>query len=205
MTEADWNPTEEAPPPRKRRFPRWAIFGCGGCAAVLLVVTVAGVILGGRWLKEVQDPEVQWPRLREVLPYDERPQDLVLQAGSTMGVGYQFVFVDREESLTIYVQDFDVGEEEFQEILASEMVGQPRDPVRDDMELQGRTVPIYSYEEVNVPKLFGEEAQGAGLRVDISAGDRQALVDLRRVGSREPVTEEQARAFLDHFDVWRGR
>ncbi len=205
MKEDDWNPTEEAPPPKKSRIPRWALFGCGGCSVVLLVVGVAVAIFAMRWWSKASDPEVQWPRLAQVLPFDERPQGLELHMGTSIVVGNQFVLTNEDESLLIEIVDYDLDPQDFDEILTTQAPGHPRDPVEGELEIQGRSVPTYTFQQKRGEALWGGKNLGPGIRFDLRAGDRLATVDIRRLGSQEPLKEEEARAFFDHFDVWRGR
>jgi hypothetical protein len=77
MTEVDWSEEAEAPAPKKRGIPRWIWIGCGcGCLTTLVVLAI-----GGWYFKQALDPEVQWPKLRQVLAFEERPTDLKLHMG----------------------------------------------------------------------------------------------------------------------------
>lgn len=206
MKEDDWNPSEEAAPPKKRRIPRWVLFGCGGCSVLLVLLAIAVAIFVVPMIREAADPEVQWPRLQEVLPFDERPQDLEMQVGMRVPGARTFALVNEAETLLIEVVDYNLSSEEFDNVITMQAPGHPRDPVEGEMEIQGRSVTTYSFQEKRSEGLWGGTKHlGPGIRFDLRAGDRMATVDLRRMGSKEPVTEEEVRAFFDHFDVWRGR
>jgi hypothetical protein len=70
MTETTWS--EEGVAPRKRRIPTWAWF-CGAGCLLALVVSIVAVVFLVDTVKKAIDPEQQWTRLAETLPYDERP------------------------------------------------------------------------------------------------------------------------------------
>jgi len=77
MTEASWDSESSEPPPKKKGVPKW-IWACGtGC---LLMVILGGLltVVAVMKFKEAMDPEVQWAKLEQVLPYDEPHPDLTI-------------------------------------------------------------------------------------------------------------------------------
>jgi hypothetical protein len=88
--EQDWHPRMEVEANVRegrnvgegRGFPVW-IWGCGGCALLVLVMFVGGMVWIGNVAYTAFGPEAAWPALAEVLPYGEqRPE------------GYQPMLVD---------------------------------------------------------------------------------------------------------------
>ncbi len=81
MSDVGWG-SDHLEPPKKRKIPLW-VLGCGGgCMFAIGALVVAAVVMEPRvkhWIEDLFQPEVQWPRLDEVLPFDERP------AGVTIG------------------------------------------------------------------------------------------------------------------------
>src|SRR5262245_50944811 len=96
-TETAW-PQEGSATAKKRRIPTWAWWGCGGGCLFLTLGMIALVVLGARLVRESIDPEKQWPRLAEVLAFDERPPGIELTFGLGIGAD-QFHLIDREKGL----------------------------------------------------------------------------------------------------------
>ena len=82
---------------KKRGIPKWIWASCGcGCLAVVILVAISAFWLKGV-VEEGTDPEIQWPKLQKVLPYEERPADLA----EIRGIIYTptFVLVDDGEEV----------------------------------------------------------------------------------------------------------
>ncbi len=85
MAEVDWGNEANEAPKKKSRVPKWAWFCGGGC---LLAIVAAGVVavLAFNFAKDAADPETQWARLAEVVPYETRPEGNI--------VGFKIPFQD---------------------------------------------------------------------------------------------------------------
>lgn len=84
----DWGDLE-ALPPQKSTVPRW-LWGCGGCALLLLILVLGAGWWAVDWWQDGTDVESQWERIAEILPYDEPSQSYEL------GFGQQVPFTDFE-------------------------------------------------------------------------------------------------------------
>ena len=72
---------------------------------------------------------------------------------------------------------------------------------RGELEIQGRSVRALRYETLGG---FSQvEELGPGIRVDVSREGRCLAVQLSRIGTKEPLSDDEVRAFFAHFDVWR--
>lgn len=209
MSEADWL-EEEAPPRRKSKLPKWLMLGCGcGC----LVVFVAAAALALVWFRAV-DPERQWPRVEELLAFDERP-DLEVEMGMPFAIAEyeQIVLLDPEEHLQATLQSFGADapastlDPLFLEDQGAVLFGlaQPVDTELGEIEIQGRTVRALRFGALGG---LGELV-GPGIRIDLSHGGRCLSVQLTRIAPPEGgeradrLDDEVVRAFFEPFDVWR--
>lgn len=206
-----WDPALDKPV-RKGGFPRWLWIGCGcGCLTMLLLAVAAGV---GSWMmfKDADDPDVQWPRLREVLHFDERPEDL------TLIVGVKVFSLHEEYHLRDYEDDYSVvirssGDDGQVRALMDPNASTPGVAVeggeRLEREIQGRSVQVLRFDSLdgNVPFLGAEAKaeleQGPGLRFLLPREGSDVVVELRSGEDGEPVPDAVVEDFFEHFDVWR--
>ncbi len=77
MAEVDWGNEANEAPKQKSRVPKWAWFCGGGCLLALIVAGVAAVLLV-RVAKDTMDPDKQWDRLAEFVPYETRPEGQII-------------------------------------------------------------------------------------------------------------------------------
>lgn len=77
MSAVDWG-SDHTEPPKRRSYTPW-IIGCLGGCMFFLGATAVALYFGGsqvkRWFQDLSKPDVQWPKLAEVLPYEQRPED----------------------------------------------------------------------------------------------------------------------------------
>lgn len=75
MSDVGWG-SDHLEPPKKRTIPLW-VMGCAGGCMFAIGAAVVAAYFGGTmfkdWVAVQSKPEVQWPRLAEVLPFEERP------------------------------------------------------------------------------------------------------------------------------------
>ena len=106
-TELEWG--GEEPAPKKKRgclLPTW-LWACGGGCLLLTLLIGAGLFWGVGQVKNLVDPEVQWPRLQKVLPFDERPEGMQMITGMQMFGMENYTLMDLERGLQISVYYFD--------------------------------------------------------------------------------------------------
>ena len=77
MSEAEMYEQEEVAP-KKKGLPTWLWF-CGSGCLVMVILFVVGIGWVVKEAKKLADPELQWPKLAEVLPFEERPDNIELQ------------------------------------------------------------------------------------------------------------------------------
>ncbi len=184
--------------PRRRGIPRWAWITCGsGC--LLAMITIAVVTIAGyRVIRTGSDPERQWPRLAEVLAYDERPEHLSLEFGLSIGADQFHLRDDRTGAALVITAMPDptaadgLLDPDPQTLFG---MGEPLDPESGELELQGRTVRILRFASI---RGAGKEP---GVRLDL--GQRGKSWRVAELKMREPPTDEDVQAFFEPFDVWR--
>lgn len=196
MEELDDEPERDAP--RRRGIPRWAWITCGsGC--MLAMITIAVVTIAGyRVIRTGTDPEQQWPKLAEVLPYDERPEHLSLEFGFSIGTDQFHLRDGRTGAAAVITAMPDPGavdallDADPQTVFG---MGGPLDPESGELELQGRTVRALRFSSI---RGTGKEP---GIRLDL--GQRGKSWRVAELKMRQPPTDEDVQAFFEPFDVWR--
>lgn len=212
MSEADWG--EEGRPARagqgnsSARFPAWIWWGCGGgCLLATLAMGAAGMF-GWRMFQQSKDPEQQWPRLDEVLAFDERPAQLELGFGVAMGaIGANlFHLFDHQKALQVTLIEYPSSTgSDYQELMDPQFavmgLGRLVEPEHGTLVVQGREVPGVRFLRVTPEPEDG--GPGAGIRIDLT-GDRAKprTLELRRRGALR-IEDAEVAAFLVPFDVWR--
>lgn len=195
----DWS--EE--PPRRRGVPRWVWITCGsGCLLLVIALSIAA-FAGWKLVEQAQDPEKQWARLEELLPFDERPADLQPEFGIFLGPIQQIHLRDRRTGLrgVLYAsEDRDFVEQWMQDEPRGTFLdlGVPKDPTHGELELQGRTVPVMRYRSIG-----GKKPELPGLRLDL--GQQRGSWVVVELDGAAPPTDEEVRSFFEPFDVWRER
>lgn len=207
MTQPSWGDESGATAPKKRRIPTWALWGCGGGCLLATLVGIGLTILGYRFVRDGMDPEKQWPKLAEVLPFDERPANLQIAFG--FGIGFdQFILTDPAAGAWAMVIEFPASAgEEYKNLLDPEFdtpfgLGKLVDPEPGVLDLQGREVPCLRFSRVN-PEPAG--AEGAGIRVDLTGPQGKPRTLELRQRRAERVEDAVVAEFLAPFDVWRER
>lgn len=207
MTEVEWSEEGEEAPRKKGGVPKWVWIGCGGGCLLALLGGLALAIASVLWFQGATDPEKQWPRLQEILPFEERPTDLQLALGTPIPfVMDQFVLQDDEESYTATVINLKgTAASGFDDMFGEDSdapfgLGAPVEPELGELEIQGQTVRVLRFRTVKGQGLV--EELGPGIRVDLSRTGRALMVEFRRNKSKDPVTDEAVVQFFAHFDVW---
>lgn len=81
MSDVGWG-SDHLEAPKKRKIPLW-LLGCGGgCMFFVGALAVAAIWVfpkAERWVGGLNEPEQQWPRVADVLPFDAPPQGFTIQ------------------------------------------------------------------------------------------------------------------------------
>lgn len=210
MSAADWGDEGgEVPPKKKKRIPTWAWWTCGGgCLVAILVAIALGFVVAGL-AKEFGDTEQAWENVREILPYDARPEGWEARGVTVLGMG-NFFLHPPQPGAAVLVQSFR-GRPEFEAMFDpdSPQNGGPialtrlRDPVPGTVQLQGREVRCLGFR--GGPGGDPDEGGGYSIRIDLGREESPALVQISLRRAEAPLTAEQVAELLAPFDVWRGR
>lgn len=198
----DLDDDRDGGPPPKRGIPRWAWITCGsGC--LLALVTAAVLFVGGyKMVRKGTDPEQQWPKLAAILPFDERPANLTLGFGFSF-VQDQFHLEDKSAAVQAVVTALPTREA-LEQLMTTDPktvfgFGKPVDPELGELELQGRSVRFLRFTSIGGPGDLGP-----GIRLDLGQlAGKHRVVELHAHGSAP--SDDDVRAFLAPFDVWRER
>ena len=222
MAETSW--TEEADhAPKKRTIPPWIWFCGAGCliAAILGIVVTLFVVQG---VKKALDPEKQWARLGEVLPYDQRPEGWKLTFGFPGVLGFEMFMLAHPSGVVANLMHFsgEQADEARSQLFDEEFTGSAfgfggrKDLRKGTIEVQGRELVVMRYHQVQGFRGSERDAQpetepgaepaaeeGASALVDLTPpGDPDGLfLMMIRARSGEPFSDEEVQDFLEPFHV----
>jgi hypothetical protein len=214
MADVQWTEEGQSAPPKKK-IPTWVWFCGGGCLAmVVLAIVAAGLVY--KAAKTALDPEQQWPKLQQVLPFDERPENLAMQVGVNMGlVGVeQYVLRDTLHGLQLQIQHHsgDSGSKQREQMFGSDKPAFPsnfgfmkfEDMQPGVVEVQGRDLRVIRM-RMELPG--GNNSLGSMMMVDATReGDAGMLfLQVMREGSSAPITDDDLRDLLKPFHVGPNR
>ena len=211
MTESKWG-DEPGPPPKKRRVPAWVWWGCGGgCLLMVLAATVLLLVLRSV-VADFMDPEKAWAGLREILPYEERPEGWDARGKNVLGTGHFMLIPKEPEKCVLLVQRFrtrtaldEMFDPESRQNTGVLSVGGIRSAEPGTIRLQGRETRCLRFHAWVPEAVRQKSGEGASIRVDLT-GQGPAPVQVQlTLGGLERVTDEQVATLLAPFDVWRGR
>lgn len=203
----DWGEGGAAAP-KKRRIPSWVWWGCGGGCLLVTLAVAAFAIFAVRLYREGTDPEKQWPRLQEVLSFEQRPANLELEFGVSIGAE-QFHLVDRANGLRATLIEYpSTASGDYQQLMDPDFelpmgLGKLVEPQAGTLTIQGREVPCLRFARIE-PASAGE-GFGPGIRLDLT-GERvhPRTLELRRRGEK-PIEDAEVELFLAPFQVWAER
>lgn len=198
-----WGDPEETTP--RRRVPGWAWWSCGGGCLVMVLLGAALAVYGLHLTRQGMDPEIQWPRLRRVLAFEERPEGLEIEMGLSLGAD-QFRLIDGAKGQLATLIEFPAAaRSRYEELLDPEQelplgIGQPLEPEAGELEVQGRIVKCLRFAGM---KRETDPGYGAGIRLDLTGSREKPRTLEIRHSSTERVEDAEVSAFLAPFDVWK--
>lgn len=208
----DWGNEGGEALPKKKRIPSWVWWGCGGGCLFLSLIVIAVVVFASRAIRESIDPDKQWPRLAEVLAFDQRPAGIELKFGLDLGAD-QFHLLDAEKGLRATLIEYpSSASSDYGQLMDPDFelplgLGRVLEPESGQLFVQGREVPCLRFTRIH-PEHAG--ANGPGIRVDLSGTRKQPrTLELRRgagpsaEGGALRIEDAEVEAFLAPFDVWR--
>jgi hypothetical protein len=205
VSEQAWGDEETVGARPKRTVPKWVWWGCGGGCLVATLIVALVAVFKLRTVRESMDPEKQWPKLAEILHFDERP-DLELQVGIGFAGVDRFILEDRTgERMGTVLAYPPAARGEFDKFLSPDGelpfgMGRLREAEEGTITVQGREVPAVRFTGVESEP----NSRAAGIRIDLTGSGAPRGFELRHSGS-ERVEDADVESFLARFDVWRGR
>jgi hypothetical protein len=209
MSDQDWEEGGEVPA-KKRRVPLWVWWGCGGGCLLMALLGIALAVLIVPAVREALDPEKTWENVQELLPFDERPEGWDAMGVSVLGFS-QYTLEHPEPGVLLFLWSVRKAEE-------LEMLFDPEarslhgpmlfSPLEDErlgtFPIQGREVRSLVFHG-GVPDALPNGQRAAGVRLDLSGGGRNLVLQVSTVGSETELSAERVAAWLQPFDIWRGR
>ena len=224
MTEVDWGSETKEAPKAKKRIPGWLWFCGGGCALAVLVAIAVGIgaVMIGR---KAMNQDQQWQELAKVIPV-ERPDDksIVIFGMSWvpgLEAGWQIQH-GNEYQAQVFVMSGDDADK-IRESLSENgdadalkpMIGAlgKSQATRGTTTLQGREFPSVTFQPIEGEE---EEKDGnsamrqvsralnpPGVLLDFTpaGGTKLVLVAYKKLGSSEPVSQEELDSFFAPFHL----
>jgi hypothetical protein len=218
MSESPWS-EEGASAPKKKSVPTWAWWVGGGCLFLLLVVGVGGffaVRFVGEKVQEWKDPEKQWENLREVLPFDQRPEGVDLVMSWHLGVD-MYVLNDMRGCVVLLMQLPEKNGAQSREQLLDPAASHGlfgkwgrHGQTRMKIKVQGRELDALRFVQEGPARDAADEqgmpgsGAGATMVVDLTPEDaaRPLVLQMTRsTGGDEPFDEQTVIDFLKPFHV----
>lgn len=206
MSETTWSEEgDRERAPKKKGVPSWVWWGCGGGCLLLTLALAALGVFAARTFRASTDPEKQWPKLGEVLHFEQRPAGLELAFGLSLGAD-QFHLLDAEKGLRATLIEFPpTADSDYRQLMNPDAslplgLGQPIEPEEGTLSIQGKVVPCLRFTRI---KPEPEEGEGPGIRVDLTGErSRPRTLELRRRAAGR-IEDAEVEAFLAPFQVWR--
>ncbi|MDZ4772107.1 MAG: hypothetical protein SGI72_03135 [Planctomycetota bacterium] len=212
MSERSWGEADTAPPPKKKTIPTWLWFCGGGCLLAVVGAIIAATLIAS-YFKDVGNPEVQWPKVAEILPFDERPPELDLKGGGGfMGLeGYVF---DDSRGYAAILMVFPLGQRADRDELMDPTkdggvmgVGSRKDATASKLKIQGREVSVLRFHQMSDTSTGskGMPRAGAGpsALIDLTKEGASKFVILQLVSlhSKDAIGDDVIETFLKPFHV----
>lgn len=209
MSETNWGPGE-LPPPPKKKVPTWLWF-CGGGCLLALILGIIAVVWVMAFVKDSRNPEKQWPKVAQVLPYDERPTDMTLEWGSQFGVE-AYAFNDARGFVEVLFRFDRAKAGEVQEKLMNPDeeggifgAGARRNLKMGTISVQGRELKILRFDQMKAKDGGNEDVkvgEGPTALVDLTQeGGAPTIIQITRTTGKDPITDEDVLGILKPFHV----
>jgi len=205
--ELDWGDVEAAP--KSKGFPKWLLF-CGGGCLLLVIAGIGASVWGYRWFLEARDPDVQWPRIEEIVAADEGVrEEYTLGLGMRPTEGFdQFQLVHKKTGLQVVLmrQSGAEGTEARQKLFEGEDVGLPENMPFIDFEGAERTTVSVQGRELKAMRFTTKipvVGSSASLFLDLGEEGAEGLVmiQITRQGGSQPITDDEVREALGPFHI----
>jgi hypothetical protein len=198
------------------------VWFCGGGCLAMIVLAVVAIGLVISYGKKAADPEVQWPKLAKVLPFDERPANLQLMMGNQLGIE-QYLLRDVVKGLQLQIQ-YHTGASaaaQREQLFGSDdpvfpenmLVMKFKDLQPGVVEVQGRELRVIrmrmelaGFMQGIVPE-EGKQGLGSVIMMDgTREGDDGFLfLQVTREGGSDPITDDEVQDLLKPFHVGPNR
>ena len=181
----------------------------------MMILLGAGLFWGVGQVKNLIDPEVQWPRMQKVLPFDERPEHVQMLAGMQMFGMENYTLMDFERGLQIAVYYFDDNEssdaddsrwtffDPEKETTSSSMINRDNERV-GVIRIGSRDRKVMRFTQENFS--FGteemkEQASGPCIAVDITPEDSPGFLFVMffEPGGEFEIPDEHVLSFFESF------
>jgi hypothetical protein len=221
MSESQWGEEGQNAPPKKK-VPTW-VWACGGGCLVALILAIVGSVFvfkfGKQLVKEGLDPDLQWPKLQQVLPFDQQPPELSLKFGMSLGVIDMFVLKDSRGFTAVVYRVAEKNAEQVRHQMLDEKFdggpfgmgsGNRTDVKAATVHVQGRDLKGVRFHQEGRAGSKSEQAEpvpdagsGPAIMLDVTpeGETRPVILQLVRTPGTDPVTDDEVRAFLKPFHV----
>jgi len=232
MSDVGWG-SDHLEPVKKRTIPLWLWITGGGCMFAIGALIVVAMIFGPKvkkWLESLSQPEVQWPELALVLPFDAAPEGVTIARWPAPNLDF-WRLKSTEDDLYAFVcapssdKPGPWGDWLLDPKLAPMFATQAGsfESVEGTLSVQGRVLHSVRFTRVGVPPappeppptpedspeqrmkelLQGGSIRGDGIDLELTpeGSPRRVLIWLMRGTEGETVSDEQAIAFLAPFRI----
>ena len=227
MPESEWS--EEMAEPPKKGIPMW-VWGCGGCGLIAMILVLVAIGMGVSTFTKMTDPEVVWPKVNEVLPFDERPAGFQAYGGDLFGSG-GFAIINTSESLMAIIFDLELesgDDAEMDELFSGGVFKRDnkfgmtnvKDITPIKVTVGGREVKALRFrssDEFDFPMMEAQKTGGEAwvLLVDLSREEGRLrmieIIDMKphesgdeeeSLETAQKIGQELSDRFFDHFKPW---
>lgn len=198
---------QEEVAPRKRGIPTW-LWVCGSGCLLATIAAIALVAFGFSVFKKGTDPEIQWPKIQKLLPFEERPEELELQFGMNVGIEMYVLSDTRGYVVMLFHGRPDQAAELREQMLNVEVsgsvmgMGGRKDLREASLEVQGRTLQGLRFNQAQGEGAAGGNA-GESIMLELTSQESSSPIILQmvRAGGSAEITDDEVRTFLEDFDL----
>jgi hypothetical protein len=201
--------TEEEAAPRKSGISAW-VWGCGGCGLLAAIIAIVGVVFLIDQVKQATDPKVVWPKIGEILAFEERPSGYDAYGGEWGGSGFFMIIVEKKELLGVLILGSGEDQAELDKLFSGEFesggafgFGGIKDTEPLDVTIKGQSYRGVRFQATTVGGPASQHKGGGPasiLLLDLSPDPSHfvmlELFDL----SGDETNQEDVDAFMEPFD-----